>query len=118
MVSFAALQRKLEEQPLCASAPNLYVQKLLNAAERTFAERELLKIRNENLMQQNNEKKVREQVKERETGDAKVISFDDILEAKRLREYAEAEEARKKIERERKKAERREKRQRRSGRRL
>jgi hypothetical protein len=105
MVSFAALQRKLEEQPLCASAPHPYVQKLLNAAERTFAECELLKVRNENLMQQNNEKKVRKQVKERKIGDAKVMSFDDILEAKRLRERAEAEEARKKIERERKKAE-------------
>jgi uncharacterized protein (DUF3084 family) len=37
------------------------------------------------------------------------MSFDDILEAKRLRECAEAEEARMKIERERKKAEREEK---------
>jgi hypothetical protein len=105
MVSFAALQRKLEEQPLCASAAHPYVQKLLNAAERTFAERELLKVRNENLMQQNNEKKARKHVKERKIGDAKVMSFDDILEAKRLRECAEAEETRKKIEREEKKAE-------------
>jgi hypothetical protein len=77
----------------------------LNAAERTFAERELLKVRNENLMQQNNEKKARKHVKERKIGDAKVMSFDDILEAKRLRECAEAEETRKKIEREEKKAE-------------
>ena len=66
MVSFVALQRKLEEQPLCASASNPYVQELLNAAERTFAERELLRVRNENLMQQNNEKKVRRTSKRKE----------------------------------------------------
>jgi hypothetical protein len=102
MVSFAALQRKLEEQPQCAASVNPYVQKMLNAAERTFAERELLKVQNRNLMQQNNEKKARKQVKERKIGDAKVMSFDDVLEAKRLRERSEAEAARKKMEREKK----------------
>lgn len=105
MVSFAALQRKLGEQPTCTAAPDPYVQKLLNAAERTFAERELLKVQNANLTQQNNEKKARKQVKERKIGDAKVMSFDDILEARRLRECAEAEAARKKAEKEQKKAE-------------
>jgi hypothetical protein len=43
-------------------------------------------------VQQNNEKRARKQVREREIGEAK-----DILEAKRLRECADAEDARKKI---------------------
>jgi uncharacterized protein (DUF3084 family) len=60
-------------------------------------------------VQQTNEKRARKQVRERKIGEAKAISFDEILEAKRLRECAEAEDARKKIERERKKAEREEK---------
>jgi hypothetical protein len=79
---------------------------MLNAAQRVFAERELLRVENKTLIQQNNEKKARKQVKEKKIGDAKIMSFDDILEAKRSRECAEAETARKKNERERKKAER------------
>jgi hypothetical protein len=82
---------------------------MLNAAQRVFAERELLRVENKTLIQQNNEKKARKQVKEKKIGDAKIMSFDDILEAKRSRECAEAETARKKNERERKKAETEEK---------
>lgn len=93
------------EQPTYAAAPDTYMQKLLNAAERTFAERELLKVQTANLIQQNNEKKARKQVKERKIGDAKVMSFDDILEAKRLRECAETEAVKKNAEKEQKKAE-------------
>ena len=84
LVSFAALQRKLDEQPHCADAPNPYVQKMMNAAQRVFTERGLLRVENKTLIQQKNEKKARKQGKERNTGDAKIMSSDDILEAKRL----------------------------------
>ena len=55
-IGFAALQRKLEERLQHADAPDLYLQKMLNAAQQAFAERKLLRVENKTLIQQNNEK--------------------------------------------------------------
>jgi hypothetical protein len=57
------------------------------------------------LFQQNNEKRTRKHIKERKIGDAKVMSFDDVIEARKLYDLAQAEKERKKAEKEKKKVE-------------
>ena len=47
------------------------------------------------MFQQNNEKRTRKHIKERKIGDAKVMSFDDIVEARKLYDLAQAEKERK-----------------------
>jgi hypothetical protein len=49
-VSLAALQRKLEERPECVTGTDPYVEKVLHAAQQAFAERELLREENKNLV--------------------------------------------------------------------
>lgn len=104
-MSFAALQRKLVERSDHAAGVDPNLQKILNAAQRAFAERELLREENETLIKQNNEKKTRKHVKERKIGDAKIMTFEDIVEARGIWERAEAERERKEAEKERKRAE-------------
>lgn len=67
----------------------LCLQKMLNATEKAFAERSLLLQRNQELFQQNNEKKIRQGVNSTVVGKAKVIKYEDIVEAKRKREEKE-----------------------------
>lgn len=93
-----ALQRKLEERPGNVMGIDPYLEKLLNAAkqaldgrEQAFAQRKLLEDENQKLIQQNNEKKTRQHVKEKKIGDAKVMSYEDIVEAVRLRDRKDAE---------------------------
>jgi colicin import membrane protein len=57
------------------------------------------------LFQQNNKKRTRKHIKERNIGDAKVMSFEDIVEARILYDLAQAEKERKKAEKEKKKVE-------------
>jgi hypothetical protein len=104
-VSLAALQRKLEERPERVTRTDPYVEKILHAAQQAFAERELLREENKTLFQQNNEKRTRKHIKERKIGDAKVMSFDDIVEARKLYDLAQAEKERKKAEKDKKKVE-------------
>lgn len=103
-ISFAALQSKLVENLDHTAGADPYLQKILNAAQRAFAERELLREENETLVKQNNEKKTRKHVKERKIGDTKIMTFEDIVEARRTWELAEAEKERKEAEKERKRA--------------
>lgn len=95
IISLAALQSKLTERPDRTEGADPYLQKIINAAQRAFAERELLRQENETLVQQNNEKKTRKHVKERKIGDAKIMTFEDIVEARNVWERAEAERERK-----------------------
>lgn len=78
------------------TSTDLYAEKVLHAAQQAFAERELFK--NKSLLQQNNEKRTRKHIKERKTGDAKVMSHKDIMEATRFYESAKAKKEKKKAE--------------------
>lgn len=68
----------------------LRLQKILNATERAFAERSLLRQQNHDLFEQNNEKKSRQRTKSTVVGKAKIMTFEDIAVAKRKREEKEA----------------------------
>lgn len=57
------------------------LQKLANAAQVSFAECALLLNENQLLFQQNNESKRRKLTKSTVVGKAKVMSYDDIVEA-------------------------------------
>lgn len=67
-----------------------HLQKALNAAERLFAEGGLLSEENRMLCDQNNEKVSRTSIKHTVVGTAKIMNYDDILEAQRKRETKEA----------------------------
>ena len=53
-------------------------------------------------MKQNNEKKTRQHVKEGKIGDAKIMGYEEIVEALRVRDFKEAEKGKKRAEREKK----------------
>ena len=102
-ISFVALQQKLEERQGPATVTDPYLQKLLNAGKQAIAGKELLQVRCDDLMKQNNEKKTRQQVRAMKIGHAKVMGYEDIVEALRARDVQEAEKGRKRAEREEKK---------------
>jgi hypothetical protein len=87
-VSLAAPQRKLEERPERVTSTDPYIEKVLHTAQQAFAERELLREENKTLFQQNNEKRTRKHIKERKIGDAKVMSFEDIVKARKSYDLA------------------------------
>lgn len=66
------------------------LQKLANAAQVSFAECALLLNENQLLFQQNNESKRRKSTKSTVVGKAKVMSYDDIVEAQAKRAAKEA----------------------------
>ncbi|KAI1664788.1 hypothetical protein L13192_10907 [Pyrenophora tritici-repentis] len=78
------------------------IQKLANAAQISFAERALLKDRNRFLFKINNEAKARRLTRSIVLGKAKVMSFEDLEEAKVRRAAKEEEAAAKKAHRSRK----------------
>jgi hypothetical protein len=78
-----------------------HIQKLANAAQISFAERVLLKDRNRFLFKINNEAKARRSTRSIVLGKAKVMSFEDLEEAK-ARRAAKEEAAAKKAHRSRK----------------
>jgi len=84
-MSLAARQRKLEERPEPVSGVDHYLQKALNATQRAFAERELLTAENQELVKQNNEKRTHQHVEERKIGEAKIMDYEDIVEALKVR---------------------------------
>ena len=67
------------------------VQKLVRAAKRAMASRDLLHAANDTLRQQNDEKKLRQSAKANVVGTAKVMSYQDLVEAKRVRESKDAD---------------------------
>ena len=61
-------------------------RKVANAAQKAFADRALARDENQSLRMQNNEKKAREAAKSAVVGNAKVISYPDIEEARKKRD--------------------------------
>jgi len=68
--------------------------------KQAIAGKELLPVRCDDLMEQNNEKKTRQHVRAMKIGHAKVMGSDDIMEALQTRDRKEAEKGRKMAERE------------------
>ncbi|KAJ6282165.1 hypothetical protein J3E71DRAFT_174914, partial [Bipolaris maydis] len=66
------------------------LQKLTNAAQKSFAECALLLDENQLLFEQNNESNCRKSARSTKVGEAKVISYGDILEAQAKRDAKEA----------------------------
>lgn len=64
-----------------------FLQKFLHATEKAFADRSLLHDENENLLQQNDERRVRQNAKSTviDQGNAKIVSYADIQEMQRNR---------------------------------
>ena len=69
------------------------MEKLAHAAQKFITERALLSEQNRQLVQQNNEKKTRSSVRPTIAGTARIMSYDDILEAQRKREAQESKGA-------------------------
>jgi hypothetical protein len=63
------------------SSCKLYIQKLVNAAENVFANRVILLDENLLLFEQNNEKTTCKLIKAIVVGGARVISYEDIIDA-------------------------------------
>jgi hypothetical protein len=81
-----------------------HVQKLANAAQISFAERDLLHNRNQMLIRINNEAKVRRSTRSVVLGKAKVMSFEDIEAARAARAAKEVIKSKGKRGRKRKSA--------------
>lgn len=80
------LYRMLEEKlDASHSSSHPCLQKILHAIEKAFADRSLLHDENESLLKQNNEKRVRQNARSTviRQGDAKIMSYADIVEAQR-----------------------------------
>ena len=70
--------------------------KIANAAEQAITDRVLLFDENRLLFEQNNEKTIRDSVRPKVVGKAKIMCFDDIVEAQNKREKKEMEKANRK----------------------
>ena len=79
---------------LLDDAKRQQVEKLKHAAPRAIAGRDLLFVENDMLREQNDEKKVRKSVKSTVVGTAKVMSFEDLMEAQKKRDEKEADQSR------------------------
>jgi len=71
----------------------LRIRKVVNAAGNAFADRAILLDKNLLLFEQNNEKNTRTSIKATVVGTAKVLSYEDIIEAQQKRDMKEAEAA-------------------------
>ena len=63
---------------------------MANAVEKAFADRAILLDENLLLFEQNNERNTRKSIKATAVGKAKVLSYEDIVEAQRQRDLKEA----------------------------
>jgi hypothetical protein len=89
--SLTSLCVKIKEDCYTLKGPSHHrLQKLARAAEKAFADRALLLDENRLLFEQNNEKQTRISIKSTVTGNAKVMSYDDIVEAQAKRDRREA----------------------------
>ncbi|KAJ5557693.1 hypothetical protein N7513_003279 [Penicillium frequentans] len=73
------------------------VKRLAHAAEKAFADRVLLHTENGRLLIQNNEKRSRTSRPARKVGNAKVMSYENIIEAPHRRDMKKTAQARKRI---------------------
>ena len=93
-VSFNVLRSQVEKDLSgLDDETRLRIQKLANAGADVFAERALLRDRERTLLEQNNEKKARQSVRSTVVGKAKVMSYEDIVEARERRNRKEADKA-------------------------
>lgn len=83
--------RIMIEQGTALDSPSKYrFQKLANAAEKAFADRVILLDENKLLFEQNNEKITRLSTRSTVTGTAKIMTYEDIIEAQKKRDIKEA----------------------------
>jgi hypothetical protein len=91
----AAIRRHIEislaGQKTLDAHTKLSIEKVVNAAENAFADRAILLDENLLLFEQNNEKSTRSSTKSTVVGTARVMSYEDILEAQKKRDIKEAE---------------------------
>ena len=84
---FEIVRKELEQASQHLDAAGKHrLQKLANAGERAIADRVLLVEENRILFDQNNEKMSRSSTKSTVVGTARIMSYDDIVEAQRKRE--------------------------------
>jgi hypothetical protein len=83
----------LTRQDVVDTHTKLSIQKIADAAENAFAERAILLDENLLLFEQNNEKTTRTSMKATVVGTAKVLSYEDIVEAQQKRDMKDAETA-------------------------
>ena len=84
------VHRDLQKGGPLDTPSKLRIYKLANAAEVGFAERSLLLNENELLFEQNNEAERRKSVKSKVLGTAKVLSYEDLVQAELDRDIKEA----------------------------
>jgi hypothetical protein len=85
------VEMSLRRQEVPDTHTKLSIQKIADAAENAFAERAILLDENLLLFEQNNEKTARTSVKATVVGTAKVMSYEDIIEAQQKRDMKDAE---------------------------
>ena len=83
--SLTCLRTKIEQGSALDSPTKYHFQKLANATEKAFADRTILLDENRLLFEQNNEKTARQSVKSTMPGNARTITYDDIMEAEQKR---------------------------------
>jgi hypothetical protein len=89
--ALTSLQSRIENDAHLLDGPSKHrLQKLANAAQKAFAERALLLDENRLLFEQNNESNRRQSTKSTVVGKAKVMSYEDIVEAQARRDAREA----------------------------
>ena len=82
---FTCLRTKIEQGSTLASPTQHHFQKLANATEKLFADRAILLDENRLLFQQNNEKTARQSIPSTVVGNAKIMTYDDIVRAEQKR---------------------------------
>jgi hypothetical protein len=83
--SWTCLRTKIEQGSTLDSPTKHHFQKLANATEKAFADRTILLDENRLLFEQNNEKTTRQSVKSTIPGNARIMTYDDIVEAEQKR---------------------------------
>ena len=92
--SLCSLRGKIEQEAKLNSPIKYRFQKLADAAEKAFADRAMLLDENQMLFEQNNEKTSRMSVRSTVVGSARVMSYEDIVEAQRKRDIKDGAGAR------------------------
>ena len=83
--SLMCLRTKIEQGSALDSPTKHHFQKLANATEKAFADRTILLDENRLLFEQNNEKTTRQSVKSTMPGNARIMTYDDIVKAEQKR---------------------------------
>ena len=79
------LRTKIERGPALAPPIIHHFQKLANATEKLFADRAILLDENSLLFQRNNEKTTRQSARSTIIGNAKIMTYEDIVRAEQKR---------------------------------